>query len=176
MENNDFNNNEFASNGEHDGTFPDQNSHPEVENDGGASKSGLGSYLADVLRQEIEKRKRAQSKLDASWNKESSKDAPESENCQESTELTDESAGESQAAIDDGGLDGSAENCSEKGCSPLDFRPARPGEIERRDDARPSRPIDDSWGEDKPRNPWPKRSTEDGGPNRFSGPFPWDFV
>lgn len=49
------------------------------------------------------------------------------------------------------------------GCEILDFRPSRPG-----------RPIDDSWGDEPPRNPPPKRFTEDY--PRFGGPFPWDFV
>jgi hypothetical protein len=53
-------------------------------------------------------------------------------------------------------------SCSSNGCEILDFHPRRP-----------ERPTDDSWGSDPPRNPPPKRFTEDY--PRF-GPFPWDYL
>lgn len=53
--------------------------------------------------------------------------------------------------------------CSSNGCETLDFRPSRP-----------ERPTDDSWGDEGPRNPPPKRSTEHY--PRFDGPFPWDYL
>ncbi len=53
-------------------------------------------------------------------------------------------------------------SCSSNRCEILDFHPRRP-----------ERPTDDSWGSDPPRNPPPKRFTDDY--PRF-GPFPWDYL